>query len=167
MIPFIQKFILTVTRASLSENNVYSNQRETHLGKILALLESGRQFHIQNDNARIMEKFGRFNNMEVFFYNDLGSGIWKGMLQSPKFKVCCRLWRLWREDGLKNFTGRVPSQSQHVLLPFQICTEKWPTKQSGDLYFVFANCVMCYLLPLTIISVCYILIWHKVSFILF
>ncbi|XP_066957239.1 neuropeptide SIFamide receptor-like [Macrobrachium rosenbergii] len=44
----------------------------------------------------------------------------------------------------------------------QVCTEKWPDDRSGDLYFVVANLVMCYLLPLTAISICYVLIWRKV-----
>ncbi|XP_063589649.1 neuropeptide SIFamide receptor-like [Penaeus indicus] len=43
-----------------------------------------------------------------------------------------------------------------------VCTENWPDKQSEGLYFVLANLVMCYLLPLTVISICYILIWMKV-----
>ncbi|XP_064085803.1 neuropeptide SIFamide receptor-like [Macrobrachium nipponense] len=44
----------------------------------------------------------------------------------------------------------------------KICTEKWPDEEGGNLYFVLANLVMCYLLPLTVISICYILIWQKV-----
>ncbi|KAK3864291.1 hypothetical protein Pcinc_030015 [Petrolisthes cinctipes] len=44
----------------------------------------------------------------------------------------------------------------------QVCTDRWPDEESGNLYFVLANLVMCYLLPLTVISVCYILIWRKV-----
>ncbi|CAL4060430.1 unnamed protein product, partial [Meganyctiphanes norvegica] len=43
-----------------------------------------------------------------------------------------------------------------------VCTEKWPENLNGDLYFVLAHMVMCYLFPLTIISICYILIWRKV-----
>ncbi|XP_045114175.1 neuropeptide SIFamide receptor-like isoform X2 [Portunus trituberculatus] len=43
-----------------------------------------------------------------------------------------------------------------------VCTDRWPDEQSGNLYFVLANLVMCYLLPLTVISICYILIWRKV-----
>ncbi|KAA0192441.1 hypothetical protein HAZT_HAZT007905, partial [Hyalella azteca] len=44
----------------------------------------------------------------------------------------------------------------------QVCVDLWPSKDIEKLYFVFANLFMCYLLPLTIISVCYILIFHKV-----
>ncbi|KAK8382806.1 hypothetical protein O3P69_011388 [Scylla paramamosain] len=43
-----------------------------------------------------------------------------------------------------------------------VCTDRWPDEHSGNLYFVLANLVMCYLLPLTVISICYILIWRKV-----
>ncbi|XP_023725486.1 neuropeptide SIFamide receptor isoform X2 [Cryptotermes secundus] len=44
----------------------------------------------------------------------------------------------------------------------QICTELWPTPESGNIYFVVAHLVMCYLFPLTLISVCYLLIWRRV-----
>ncbi|XP_042222755.1 neuropeptide SIFamide receptor-like [Homarus americanus] len=50
----------------------------------------------------------------------------------------------------------IPETDLHV------CTDRWPDEQSGNLYFVLANLIMCYLLPLTAISVCYILIWRKV-----
>lgn len=43
-----------------------------------------------------------------------------------------------------------------------MCLEIWPTKYSGNVYFVVANLIMCYLLPLTVISVCYLLIWRRV-----
>ncbi|KAG7168575.1 Neuropeptide SIFamide receptor-like 6 [Homarus americanus] len=49
----------------------------------------------------------------------------------------------------------IPETDLHV------CTDRWPDEQSGNLYFVLANLIMCYLLPLTAISVCYILIWRK------
>lgn len=44
----------------------------------------------------------------------------------------------------------------------QICMEQWPTPNSGNIYFVVAHLVMCYLFPLTLISVCYLLIWRRV-----
>ncbi|KAJ9574634.1 hypothetical protein L9F63_008166 [Diploptera punctata] len=44
----------------------------------------------------------------------------------------------------------------------QICTESWPTQDSGNIYFVVAHLVMCYLFPLTLISICYLLIWRRV-----
>ncbi|XP_069705167.1 neuropeptide SIFamide receptor-like [Periplaneta americana] len=44
----------------------------------------------------------------------------------------------------------------------QICTESWPSQDSGNIYFVVAHLVMCYLFPLTLISVCYLLIWRRV-----
>ncbi|PSN52951.1 hypothetical protein C0J52_03617 [Blattella germanica] len=43
-----------------------------------------------------------------------------------------------------------------------ICTESWPSPDSGNVYFVVAHLVMCYLFPLTLISVCYLLIWRRV-----
>lgn len=45
----------------------------------------------------------------------------------------------------------------------KVCIELWPSQQSGNWYFVFANLIVCYLLPLLIISLCYIIIWRKVS----
>jgi len=35
--------------------------------------------------------------------------------------------------------------------------------ESGNLYFVLANLLLCYVLPLTVIAVCYMFIWQKVS----
>ncbi|KAF6211457.1 hypothetical protein GE061_011969 [Apolygus lucorum] len=43
-----------------------------------------------------------------------------------------------------------------------LCLEAWPTPHSENVYFVVANLVMCYLLPLILISICYLLIWQKV-----
>ena len=40
--------------------------------------------------------------------------------------------------------------------------ELWPTEDSANIYFVVAHLLMCYLLPLTLISVCYLLIWRRV-----
>ncbi|RZF47750.1 hypothetical protein LSTR_LSTR006014 [Laodelphax striatellus] len=44
----------------------------------------------------------------------------------------------------------------------QTCLETWPTPYSENVYFVLANLIMCYLLPLAIISICYIRIWRRV-----
>lgn len=44
----------------------------------------------------------------------------------------------------------------------QTCLESWPTPYSENVYFVVANLVMCYLLPLLLISFCYFLIWRRV-----
>lgn len=50
------------------------------------------------------------------------------------------------------------SESPHVLL----CLEVWPESLSGSLYFLVVNLVFCYILPLILITLCYILIWIKV-----
>ena len=46
----------------------------------------------------------------------------------------------------------------------QFCYEKWP---GGEVYqtayFIVANVIFCYLLPLLLIFICYIMIWMKVS----
>lgn len=43
-----------------------------------------------------------------------------------------------------------------------MCLEVWPTNYSGNVYFIVANLLMCYLLPLVVITVCYLLIWRRV-----
>ncbi|XP_023229586.1 neuropeptide SIFamide receptor-like [Centruroides sculpturatus] len=44
----------------------------------------------------------------------------------------------------------------------QVCQEVWPTERMEMMYFVVANLLLCYLLPLSVISLCYILIWRRV-----
>uniref|UniRef100_A0A182V1E9 G-protein coupled receptors family 1 profile domain-containing protein n=1 Tax=Anopheles merus TaxID=30066 RepID=A0A182V1E9_ANOME len=44
----------------------------------------------------------------------------------------------------------------------KLCVEVWPPGTDGALYFLLANLVACYLLPMTLITICYILIWIKV-----
>lgn len=43
-----------------------------------------------------------------------------------------------------------------------LCIEIWPSGLSGSLYFLLANLIACYILPMVLISLCYILIWIKV-----
>lgn len=50
----------------------------------------------------------------------------------------------------------------HYISLLQTCLESWPTPYSGNIYFVVANLVMCYLFPLSLISICYLLIWRRV-----
>lgn len=45
----------------------------------------------------------------------------------------------------------------------QMCLEQWPNPISGNFYFFFANLLACYLIPMIVISICYTLIWIKVS----
>jgi neuropeptide FF receptor 2 len=45
----------------------------------------------------------------------------------------------------------------------QLCMEVWPPGTDGALYFLLANLVACYILPMILISICYVLIWIKVS----
>ncbi|XP_076325264.1 neuropeptide SIFamide receptor-like [Tachypleus tridentatus] len=44
----------------------------------------------------------------------------------------------------------------------ELCVEMWPHPSSELLYFVLANLVLCYLLPLCLITACYVGIWVKV-----
>ncbi|XP_069700621.1 neuropeptide SIFamide receptor-like [Periplaneta americana] len=43
-----------------------------------------------------------------------------------------------------------------------LCVEVWPDALDGALYFLIANLLFCYILPMVLISLCYILIWVKV-----
>lgn len=44
----------------------------------------------------------------------------------------------------------------------QLCVEVWPDSLNGALYFLIANLLFCYILPMILITLCYILIWIKV-----
>ncbi|OXA52831.1 Neuropeptide FF receptor 2 [Folsomia candida] len=46
----------------------------------------------------------------------------------------------------------------------QFCLEKWPAGMDGDLYFLIGNMLLCYVLPLIVISFCYLLIWLRVIY---
>ena len=43
-----------------------------------------------------------------------------------------------------------------------LCNEVWPDESTGVTYFVVANLCLCYLIPLVIITACYLAIWLKV-----
>ncbi|XP_060523643.1 neuropeptide SIFamide receptor-like [Cylas formicarius] len=44
----------------------------------------------------------------------------------------------------------------------QLCLEVWPKPLSGSLYFLTANLLFCYILPMILITMCYVLIYIKV-----
>ncbi|CAG5076133.1 Similar to SIFaR: Neuropeptide SIFamide receptor (Drosophila melanogaster) [Cotesia congregata] len=44
----------------------------------------------------------------------------------------------------------------------RFCVERWPRPQDGTLFFLIGNLLLCYVLPMILISLCYILIWIKV-----
>ncbi|XP_046805971.1 neuropeptide SIFamide receptor [Lucilia cuprina] len=44
-----------------------------------------------------------------------------------------------------------------------LCQEVWPPGTSGNLYFLLAHLLACYVLPMVLITLCYVLIWIKVS----
>lgn len=44
----------------------------------------------------------------------------------------------------------------------RLCLEEWPSERDKDLYFILANVVFCYLLPLILILLCYVMIWIRV-----
>ncbi|XP_012258758.1 neuropeptide SIFamide receptor [Athalia rosae] len=44
----------------------------------------------------------------------------------------------------------------------QLCLEVWPEPLDGSLFFLVGNMMLCYVLPMILISMCYVLIWIKV-----
>lgn len=44
----------------------------------------------------------------------------------------------------------------------QLCVEVWPDSLDGSLFFLIANMVFCYFLPMGLIMLCYVLIYIKV-----
>lgn len=44
-----------------------------------------------------------------------------------------------------------------------MCVEEWPSKEFENLYFGIANLAICFIGPLIVISICYFIIWRKVS----
>ncbi|XP_053211725.1 neuropeptide SIFamide receptor-like [Panonychus citri] len=53
-----------------------------------------------------------------------------------------------------------PIPNTHSEMMF--CVESWPDEYSERIYFLTANLFLCYLIPLTVITCCYIAIWLKV-----
>ncbi|ODM91036.1 Neuropeptide FF receptor 2 [Orchesella cincta] len=53
------------------------------------------------------------------------------------------------------------ADSEHPEMLF--CVEKWPDshKSWSNYYFLFGNCIICYVLPLGIIFICYLTIWFR------
>lgn len=43
-----------------------------------------------------------------------------------------------------------------------LCVEQWPSKHEEYVYFMVANVIFCYLLPLSLILICYVMIWIRV-----
>lgn len=44
----------------------------------------------------------------------------------------------------------------------RLCLDVWPNPLSEIIYFVVGNLIFCYILPMVLITMCYILIWIKV-----
>ncbi|CAM1293289.1 NPFFR2 (predicted) [Pycnogonum litorale] len=56
-----------------------------------------------------------------------------------------------------------PERSERLIgHDFLQCTDKWPDERSKTIFFVVAHLMLCYLLPLVAITVCYVFIWIKV-----
>ncbi|XP_054726758.1 neuropeptide SIFamide receptor [Anastrepha obliqua] len=62
------------------------------------------------------------------------------------------------------FFELVPAAESFPAAPnLYLCQEVWPPGTNGNLYFLLAHLVACYLLPMSLITLCYVLIWIKVS----
>uniref|UniRef100_A0A1B0G654 G-protein coupled receptors family 1 profile domain-containing protein n=1 Tax=Glossina morsitans morsitans TaxID=37546 RepID=A0A1B0G654_GLOMM len=58
----------------------------------------------------------------------------------------------------------VPTAEAYPLAPdMYLCQEVWPPGTNGNLYFLLAHLLACYVLPMFLITLCYVLIWIKVS----
>ncbi|XP_050312287.1 neuropeptide SIFamide receptor-like [Anthonomus grandis grandis] len=44
----------------------------------------------------------------------------------------------------------------------ELCVEVWPEPLNGSFYFLSANLIFCYILPMILITMCYVLIYIKV-----
>ncbi|XP_001600098.3 neuropeptide SIFamide receptor [Nasonia vitripennis] len=44
----------------------------------------------------------------------------------------------------------------------KLCLERWPNPEDDSLFFLIGNLMLCYVLPMILISLCYVLIWIKV-----
>lgn len=44
----------------------------------------------------------------------------------------------------------------------ELCVEVWPEPMNGAFYFLTANLIFCYILPMILITMCYVLIYIKV-----
>lgn len=61
------------------------------------------------------------------------------------------------------FFQLVPLYQDGSDIDIMLCREVWPPGLDGSMYFLIANVFACYLVPMSLISLCYILIWIKVS----
>lgn len=57
-------------------------------------------------------------------------------------------------------TGTLNSQPRNHY--FQICTEEWEDPFLGDLYFIVAHLILCYIAPLMTIALCYAMICRRI-----
>lgn len=75
----------------------------------------------------------------------IGIWIWSSFVAAP--------WAI--------FFDLLAADEEHPELKF--CVENWPQGfQFETFYFLIGNLILCYLFPLGMISVCYIIIWLKV-----
>jgi hypothetical protein len=67
-----------------------------------------------------------------------------------------------KTDDQTDSVVKQSSQDELFVSNYRVCIEIWPNKASERTYFVLANLFLCYVLPLLLISACYIAIWIKV-----
>ncbi|XP_055384825.1 neuropeptide SIFamide receptor-like [Condylostylus longicornis] len=94
--------------------------------------------------------------------------IWWPLKQMTKgrarFMIFC-IWVIALSSTLPwaIFFDLVPAMDSFPQAPgMLLCIEVWPPGINGNLYFLLANLVACYLLPMVVITLCYALIWIKV-----
>lgn len=90
---------------------------------------------------------------------------WPLKLQLSKKRARIMIGCIW----IVALTSTIPWALFFQLVPLyadseiMLCREIWPPGLDGSLYFLVANVFACYLVPMLLISLCYILIWIKVS----
>lgn len=102
------------------------------------------------------------------------------MLNSPRFlAICFPLdWHMSRRAArwtiaciwLFSLSIALPWCIYFTLVSYQlesgmiqVCAEDWPSEKIGNFYFVCANLILLYLLPATVILLCYLGIWYKIE----
>ncbi|XP_014089790.3 neuropeptide SIFamide receptor [Bactrocera oleae] len=95
--------------------------------------------------------------------------IWWPLKQMTKsrarFMILC-IWLIALSSTIPwlLYFDLVPAAESFPAAPnLYLCQEVWPPGSNGNLYFLLAHLVACYLLPMSLITLCYVLIWIKVS----
>lgn len=103
--------------------------------------------------------------IDFYFFFRFLAIWWPLKLQITKKRARLMILFIW----FIAFTATIPWALFFKLVPLApetpdilLCMEDWPRGTDSSLYFLVANLIACYLVPMALISICYILIWVKV-----